>query len=206
MRVYTTAMTVVMLLDSETSGLFPRNADPRDLEQFEKARVVSIAWRIVTMPENVLEAAYYSIIDIGGEDGPVGAEFIHGITRQKMQQFGVSIKEALNLFMREIKLVDKIVAHNVDFDMSVILSELYRMDYPADKIEQLESIPKVCTMKSSVQLCQLPWSYPGYKWPKQSELYSFLFNTDMMYAHSSFYDVEALHKMYIELVNRDVLE
>jgi len=35
-----------LFFDTETTGIFPRNASPLDIEAFSKSRMVSIAWTL----------------------------------------------------------------------------------------------------------------------------------------------------------------
>lgn len=66
----------------------------------------------------------------------------------------------------------------------------------------------LCTMQSSVNLCQIP--YPsgrkGFKWPKLTELHRFLFERDFENAHTALGDVEATVDCFVELHKRKKIE
>lgn len=66
---------------------------------------------------------------------------------------------------------DIIVGHNIDFDVKVVGCEMFRYNIN----NELSSKRRICTMKSTTDLCKISGSY-GYKYPKLQELYKKLFN------------------------------
>lgn len=73
-----------------------------------------------------------------------------------------------------------------------------------EHIHLMETLPRVCTMKKTVDFCHLPGTY-GYKFPKLKELYKILFGYEFSNAHNATSDVDATAKCYFELVNRGII-
>jgi DNA polymerase III epsilon subunit-like protein len=83
------------------------------------------------------------------------------------------------------------VAHNLNFDYNVLLSELNR----ADITTKIHSLTKICTMKSTTDYCSISTS-KGYKWPSLAELYKKIFLEEMKEAHNAAKDIEATAKCF----------
>lgn len=186
-----------LFFDVETTGLPPRKANPEIFEQYDGCRVVSIAW--VLRDDKTVYSQRYSVTDPGIPDETIGAEFVHGISREVMDKYGNKIRDVLVDFVGDMKKSDKIVAHNLEFDKSVLSAELYRMGLSEDA-RQLMNFKNLCTMKSTTNLVRIKNSYGSFKWPKLEELYKFLFGHVFENAHHAMCDVDALVECYYRLV------
>ena len=128
--------------DTETSGLFPRGANYKKLEDFNNARLVSICW-LITQGDNIVEQAYYVI----KPDGFIISDesiAIHGITNEYANENGVNIKDVLTQFSIGLKRCANMVAHNIEFDLNIIKSELHRYGFK-ESIEDIKSRHHICT-------------------------------------------------------------
>lgn len=188
-----------LFFDVETTGLPPRKANPEMFQQYDSCRVVSIAW--VLRDKKTVYAQRYSVTDPGIPDEKIGAEFVHGISREIMDKYGKPIEAVLSDFMADVNNSDKIVAHNLDFDRSVVSAELFRMGSP-DVARKLMSFKSLCTMKSTTNLVRIPNSYGSYKWPKLEELHKFLYGHVFENAHHAMCDVDAMVKCYFTLLEK----
>ena len=188
-----------LFFDVETTGLPPREANPESFEQYDSCRVVSIAW--VLRDQKTVYSQRYSVTDPGIADESIGAEFVHGISRDVMDRYGTAVRVVLSDFMADVDKSDKIVAHNLDFDRSVVSAELFRMG-SADDARRLMSFNSLCTMKSTTNLVRIPNSYGSYKWPKLEELHKFLFGHVFENAHHAMCDVDAMVKCYFTLLEK----
>ncbi|CAN0495941.1 unnamed protein product [Ectocarpus sp. 8 AP-2014] len=188
-----------LFFDVETTGLPPRKANPETFEQYDSCRVVSIAW--VLRDKKTVYSQRYSVTDPGIADENIGAEFVHGISRDVMDRYGNAVRVVLSDFMADVSKSDKIVAHNLDFDRSVVSAELFRMG-SADDARRLMSFNSLCTMKSTTNLVRIPNSYGSYKWPKLEELHEFLFGHVFENAHHAMCDVDAMVKCYFTLLEK----
>lgn len=188
-----------LFFDVETTGLPPRKANPETYEQYNSCRVVSIAW--VLRDKKTVYSQRYAVTDPGIPDEKIGAEFVHGISREIVDAYGEDTSVVLADFVKDMKRSDKIVAHNLEFDKSVLSAELFRMGL-VDEARRLMNFKNLCTMKSTTNLVKIPNAYGSFKWPKLEELYKFLFGHVFENAHHAMCDVDALVKCYYRLVDR----
>lgn len=162
-----------LVLDTETTGLPSESFLPH---------IVQLS--MVLFEEDV--SKYYDEIIYIEEDVLLTEESvaIHGITRDMIRNGGKNINEGLDWLFEVLYEGDvTIVGHNIDFDIYMIKLALQR-EQQLDLITLLENTPTICTMKSSINLCQLKRksdNYKGknhtFKYPKLSELYQHCFQT-----------------------------
>lgn len=132
---------------------------------------------------------------------PDEAAAIHGITTEMALAGGIPIMSALAVFSNFLHLTDRIVAHNIDFDTLIVSADLARLTSPGARKceERLKVTPMYCTMKNTMQICQLPGQYGDYKWPKLTEAHKHLFGADIEGAHDAMADVRACARIYFEI-------
>lgn len=121
--------------------------------------------------------------------------------------YDIDVRNALTFedeykeFLDILNNSDYIVWHNIEYDETVTKIELRRIEK-----EYLYNPKKVyCTMKETVDLCQLKWNWERFKYPKLWELYKILFWEYFLWAHDAIVDVEATLKIFIELYNRNLV-
>lgn len=102
---------------------------------------------------------------------------------------------ALQEFAESISKSEIIIAHNMDFDEKIIGAEFLRTGIKT----VLFNKQRFCTMKTTTRLCQINGPY-GYKWPKLSELYYYLFKNKITDAHDAAVDVKACAECFFELI------
>lgn len=134
---------------------------------------------------------------------PRGAAEIHGITTQIAIEKGEAIGKVMTQFSTMVLQATTIVAHNIDFDLPIVVSEFQRLQQN-DTIDYLLALPQICTMTSTSDFVQASWNdyYGEWKWPKLQELYFKLFETHFENAHNAMADVEATIKCFFELKNK----
>lgn len=192
-------MPLVLVFDTETTG-FPseRNAAPEHIAAYDGARLLSIAWSVIDTedPHRPL-SQHYSLINAD----VVRATEIHGITKEQVDMFGDRIENVLTRFMFDLAKVETLVAHNIQFDVSILASEMFRLGV-TNEAEALLSKPTHCTKLLGTPICKLvSFRKTMYKWPKLDELYEHLFHESFPNAHHALCDVYATVKCYIELIN-----
>lgn len=179
-----------LVFDTETTG-FPQrlnghNYSPDQIEKYNSARIVSIAFMVLGEDFETLAEHYY-VIKPSGFEIPESATKIHGITTEYALKNGVDfayVASRLQEVLFRYKDIEYFVAHNVYFDYNILLSELYRLD-DQENIQQLKKLKRYCTMKKSMHL------FPKRKFPKLVELYEYLFpNHKMIDAHNALYDAK----------------
>ena len=192
---------ISLFFDIETTGLPPRGVKPEEntFDKYDKCRIISIAWTLRN--ESTVYSQNYMIVDPGESYmyEKIGAEFIHNISREMIGKYGKPVKQVLELFMRDVEAADSVIAHNLSFDRTITLAELYRLG-DIDNARILHNTPGICTMLSTVDIVKCPGKFSSsYKWPKLQELYKFLFDENFDNAHCALDDVFALVKCYYKI-------
>lgn len=185
-----------LFFDTETSGL-PKNYKAPYTDVNNWPRIVQLAWVIadnqgVISEHNCIIKTDFLI--------PEESSKIHGITNEISQSQGQDIQSVLLEFLEALFESDLVVCHNLSFDWSVLRAELLRahLDVNIQK-------PTFCTMKSTVDYCQLPGPY-GFKWPKLEELYYKCFSEKLENAHNALIDVRATQRVFKKLVDDQVFQ
>jgi DNA polymerase-3 subunit alpha len=106
-------------------------------------------------------------------------------------------------FVEILKQTKYLCGHNIDFDLSIVGAEFYRLGLE----NYFEGKPVIDTKNDDVtNFCAIPGGKGGkFKWPKLEELYQKLFNSGFEAAHNAAFDVEATTKCFFELLKRNVL-
>lgn len=189
-------MSRFFVFDCETTGLpARRNAAIEDVDNWP--RIVQLAWATYDAWGR-LEKAESRIIRPDGFRIPEESTRIHGISHDRALAEGRPMREALERLVSELASpFDGVIAHNLEFDRSVVGAELIRAALPC----RLFDWPGLCTMTSTTDFLKLPGPY-GNKWPKLEELYAYLFGAAYDGAHDAAHDVEACARCFFELRRR----
>jgi DNA polymerase-3 subunit alpha len=201
----------ILFFDTETNGL-PKQwtASPYKIDNWPT--VISLAWQ--RWETNDLGPLFVDKGDylIKPSDSIVWdseAEKIHGISQKHANEHGRLPSEVFPEFVNIVRSVDLIVAHNIQFDKTVILAEMIRLNsrLVMDWWPRFE----YCTCDGTKTLCALPPPLgkpirpnDPYKKPKLIELYKYLFpDTSAEFPfHSAVGDTECLTQCFLELLRR----
>jgi DNA polymerase III epsilon subunit-like protein len=200
----------LLFFDTETNGLpKDRRAIPQQTDLWP--HILQIAWKQVEVSDTgdvTTKSEYSAIINPGDIPWNNESAAIHGITRERTRAEGIPILQALTHFKAICMQSHVLIAHNLEFDKSVLRAEYYRQS----SSESLDWWPsyEYCTMQSTKQLCKLPFANgrPGrandpYKLPKLLELHTYLFgNTGDYEFHNAYADVHCTYVCFQELLRR----
>lgn len=167
--------------------------------------IVQFGWALFTNDGKLILKAS-NIIKPNGWTITPEAEAVHGISLEKCEAEGISIKDALKPFIGMHMWCDVVVAHNHNFDSKIVRAEMIRLNSKYTR-EQFKAKPFKCTMMETTSFCKLPKpsGRRGFKWPKLEELHRTLFNAEMEDAHDALGDVMATSKCFFELLKRGVI-
>jgi DNA polymerase III epsilon subunit-like protein len=177
----------LLIFDTETTGL-PKSRKYATDGPNNWPHIVSISWVIFETETDTIEKQENHLIKPNGWVIPAESTGIHGITHDFAVENGVNLADVIKKFRNE--KCNAIVAHNIDFDMNVLINAILwdlKLDLPLFPIT-------FCTMKLSRNICKLPGMYGTLKPPKLKELYLHTFGTlpDESKLHGSMYDVLVL--------------
>lgn len=179
----------LLIFDTETTGL-PKNRQPAERGPDNWPHIVSISWIVLDSETNTEVKTRSYIIRPNGWAIPEESTKIHGITEWTAMEKGVALYDVMYEFINES--CDAWVAHNLEFDMSVIVNAVLwdlRLNFPRTPQR------KLCTMLLGKPICKLPGYYKNsYKPPKLKELYFHAFgrHPEELQLHNSMYDVRIL--------------
>jgi len=186
---------MALIIDVETTGLPIRNGlkygefPPYEkLNLYDTSRIVQIT--LMLCNENLEQVELKDFI-IKADNFSIDNSSFHGITNEISENKGVPFSEVVEVIKLYLPKVSYIIAHNLNFDISILYSELYRLNMHSI-IYEVKSKGMICSMKDTKNIVKSTNNY-GIKDPSLKELYYFVFQKDMENAHNSKYDVINLH-------------
>lgn len=190
-----------LFFDTETNGL-PRNYQAPISATDNWPRLIQIGWIVTDADGNELQAADHLVYP-DGFTIPSDVERLTGISYSRARADGEDLKQVLTAFMQQFDAVKHVVGHNIDFDLHIVGSELYRKGLSTTTIL---SKPSICTMRSTIDFCKIPpFTYGSWKFPKLQELYKKLFGTQFDQAHNAMNDIRATKQCFFELKKHGII-
>ncbi len=190
-----------LIYDTETTG-FPRGKNPShtDLEAYDSARMVQLAWQLHEFSGKLINRGNY-LIKPDGFEIPYSAAKIHGITQERAMRDGVPVLDALEAFAADLARSTYNVGHNISFDLGIVGSEYHRAGLESN----LWNIGVIDTKDVSTEYCAIPGGKGGkFKWPTLTELHVKLFGHAFDAAHDAAYDVDATARCFFGLITNRV--
>lgn len=184
----------ILVFDIESSGLPPRSKPYSDTAAWSRCRIVQLAWQIFEPSGELLSEGCHIVRPIGFTV-PESATRIHGITHRQAMADGRPLADVIADFHADIERhsVSRLVAHNIDFDRPVMMSEMVRLNVASHVIDRFERLDQFCTMKAGTK--------PGERWPKLAALYQELVGKEMIGGHRADVDTSACAAIYFALIN-----
>jgi DNA polymerase-3 subunit alpha len=171
-------MPGTLVFDVETTGLpvresmYRRFPDPKNYTAYNHARVVELAYKI--FDENQMLVKAVSVL-VKPEHFVIENSDIHGISHTTADRYGTRIEFVIANFLIDVEQCDTIVSHNMEFDLNIILAEIWRLvmsDSPDRRVsfnyldvQTLANAKQICTMKTAQKQLNLT------KYPKLVDLY-----------------------------------
>ena len=200
----------VLVFDTETTGL-PQGYNVPYQQSHRWPYIVQLSFLLYDMEENKIIEEIDLIVDLPhGVDIPEESSNIHGITTAISRNQGLKIKDVLEIFHIAIQSVDYVVAHNIEFDRTMIQAECYRNGFHG--LERMFTRDKhyFCTMIRAKRICNLIATSKRngeeyVRYPKLMEVHEHLFNQTPKNLHDSFIDVIVCLRCFYKLsVNKDL--
>ena len=204
-----------LIFDTETTGL-PKDfsAPISDIQNWP--RCIQLAWQLHGSNGELIETKNY-IIKPNGFTIPYNSQKIHGISTERAENEGWPIELVLKDFSNTLSKTKYFVGHNILFDLNIIFTEFYRLNevYIIEKDVDFYCVKKdgfiwnsLDTMtQKTANYCQILGGRSGrFKYPKLTELYFKLFNTQFDEAHNASADVAATARSFFELLRIGVID
>lgn len=201
----------VLVFDVETTGL-PIGRNPSIFEHDKWPFIVQLSYILFDPEHNKILKIVDKIINIS-ENIEISPESVklHGITREIMNEKGISIKDALEEFNIYFKQSDIVCGHNISFDKRMIFVETNRNHVQQYFTYNGERKLEYCTMKNGIDLCKIERTKVNgqkyFKYPTLSELHINLFNQIPRGVHNSLIDILICLRCYYKMqYDRDIVE
>jgi len=184
-----------MVLDTETTGL-PRMVNgefypPSETQYYAFSRLVELGYVIYDAQHNEIKREALLIKPDGFN---VEAAHIHGIAHEYACDNGIPIADAFKTFSADLDTVESIVAHNIQFDLNILLAEccVYKNTEISKKIESKIAI---CTKQLGKQFLKTE----SERGPRLSALYEHFFDTPANQDHRALSDVLLCARCYVKM-------
>ena len=190
-----------LTFDTETTGL-PRDRHGKINDSSNWPYIVQLSWILYDDETNrVFKSNDIIKIDDTVEISQESIN-VHGITRKRCIEEGISIKSAISKFQKAMADVHVIIAHNIEFDKKLMMAECARNKM---RHEFYNSKGYYCTMKNSVKLCKIEaisqkTGEKYFRYPRLSYLHEFLFNTSPKGTHDALVDILICFRCYYKMV------
>jgi len=200
-------MTKILVFDTETTGLPIKDASIYETTLYPYIIQLSYILYDTSLNYSIIINNYIKL-DNDVEITPESYK-IHNISKEMLNEKGISINVALQEFNNYLKNADIVVGHNLTFDKKMIFVECFR-----NKIKQYftcfinnQKITKeeYCTMKNTKKLCNIMKIGKNNKFylkvPSLLELYKFVFpNMEIpQNMHNSLIDVIMTLMCYLKI-------
>ena len=200
-------MPLALVFDVETTGLLPTPySKPTVLA--ELPHIIQLSWVIYDTDQKCLIKKYNTYVRPPSDVviKPIITE-LTGITRELVDSKGIDVGEAIECFYAAYLTADILVAHNMSFDINMILLEgcpIWKYMHGMFDFQVLQERNKqlYCTMQEGIDLCKIErMNRRGiyYKQPKLSELYTHLFGKSPENLHDSAVDVAACLRCFLKM-------
>ena len=203
----------VLIIDIETNGLPVTKAgffenmseayyDYRDNSKYNSSRIVEIAWSFIegydkeTIDLENIKTFIRKPVDF---KKITNTEF-HTITYKKALEEGTVLSKILNKegLALAIQNADYIIAHNLTFDVFILLNELHRIKFnkSVNQLKKLLTSGKfICTAILGKHICKLETKSEyskSYKIPKLVEFYKHYYGKNPEKSHRAYDDVKTI--------------
>ena len=191
---------LTLVFDTETTGTPPKNFNA-PLEQCPW--VIQLAAVVFNGRKAVSHFNAYVQPEFGEAKGTIPQEKFwieNNLTYAEIMPTALRLPVAMKVFQNLLRGVDRIVAHNFNFDRKLIDYSFRRLEGGAFKWD----LPCVCTMMSAMPVVAIPSRFPKphepYKWPTLDESYRKLVSPEgFSGAHDALADVMACAQVLFSL-------
>lgn len=183
------------MIDLETTGLpLKEKKQFRTIYNYDHIHIVSIAWIVIDEETHMEHGRKYYVVKPADYEIPASSVAIHGISQEEATRTGVDLATVVSELQKALKTYDcqVLVAHNLQFDLNVLCSVLYRA-HQAQLCRQIRSMRRYCTMNEGRKLLQCRTG------PKLTVLYTHFTQTPIENAHNALGDALSCLECYRKL-------
>ena len=167
---------IAVEVDVDSSPLFDSPAPAGALPQeeigieFAPSPIILLSWQVLDATGACLSEETHLIRRSASITEEATA--LHGITTELMESEGEELRPVLERLLQAVSEAKVLVAHNVRFHRTLVLSELEAVGLPT---ASLEVLPTLCTMERGRVLGFKRRASGEAAYPKLSELFGYLY-------------------------------
>lgn len=184
-----------LIFKVETDGL-PLDYSKNYREINNWPELIQIGWIVMNKYGHIYKKD--SEVVLREKNNPVD---LVNIDFSQIKMIGKPVRSVLEKFLLDTEKATYLVAHNIDYDLNVIQASCLKNGLT----NNLNKLSTICTMKSAVDYCAIPNKF-GNKFPSLEELYSKLFNKEMIRSYNAENDVLAIAKCFWKLKESRIIE
>lgn len=189
-----------IIFDIETTGLPNkvwennkfRYINPSNFDKYNNCLIVEISYIVLDENDNIVKKVSNLI---NRNNLVIENSNIHGITTEMCLNEGIKIEKFFEFFEKDIENIDILIAHNIEFDYTVLLSELYRFNQH-NIINILKTKKLYCTMINGMNFIN------SRKYVKLIDLYKNFYKEDIIQKHRALDDVLMCYKCFLNIKNK----
>jgi len=187
-----------LTFDTETSSFYDKSKPLR--REHQTVQLMELA-AILSDGDTILNSfhMYVRPADLDSLKVDPKAFAAHGIDRPRLERYGIAPRAAAAMFNNMARTADRIIAHNLEFDLS-IMEITY--DECGIRMDVINALKQVCTVQSSKSVVKIVTpGKGGYKYPTLTEAYAALVDpVGFTGAHGAWADANACWKVFRALV------
>lgn len=179
-----------LVFDTETTGLLDKYAP---LDSDLQPDCVELA--LVMLDDDLEVISEVGTLVIPTKEIAKEAFEKHRISHEMCEEYGMSRRLMCAVFQNYAKKADVLVAHNIDFDIRLMLSAFAKEKVTSEAVRSKQTY---CTKLATTPICKIPspWKVGEYKWPTLDEAYRELVDPNgFENAHRAMADVMACVKV-----------
>jgi DNA polymerase III epsilon subunit-like protein len=185
-----------IILDTETTGFpdrisFDTYYHPSMTKHYETSRLIELGYIICSDDGTIIKTVNNLVKP---NNFKINNSFVHGITDEIATRDGFDVSQVINLLKEDLfhYNISTIIAHNLSFDINILLSECYRIGSD-EIIYKLENMMHEDTMVIGKEFMKTKKS------PRLIELYEFLFKEPVKQDHRALADADICMKCYYKM-------
>ncbi len=183
--------SLFFIFDTETDGLINKS----DSNNIKYPKIIQISWAIMDFDGIILKKDTRILNCDYNADSE--AFKINKLNKSNISKLAESPQLVYKDLINDLKYCKYIAAHNLDFDLNLLIHELSLIELDID----LRDFKTICTMRIGAELIG-----NNAKYPKLTELYEWLFNYKIFQLHNAEADALIVCKCCRELIKREKLK
>jgi DNA polymerase-3 subunit epsilon len=178
-----------LIFDTETTGIKAPDFTPEIVQiaailQNRETRRVYHEFCMMVTPKSII---------------PETVAEIHGITTEMARDHGFSQAEAEGLFIMLLADADRLVAHNIAFDVEMLKDnwpDAWALAMEKEHYDTMHELTPVMKLPKTGENHYHDDKYPNFKAPRLQEAHVYFFGTKFPNAHDAMIDTRACRNVY----------